>query len=187
MAISSSTTKRGFAYSQPQVEQKTYQQQPKPAYQQPYSNNRDTNRQPQQPAREQRDLRVRKITNDTPLPPRRVEPRREEPDRREAARDGVYSDNRKIEEQFHKPPHVVQKQTDRYTAPYQDERESKEESPLKGMSVPVFDDKPAMSLKDALAKAMHDHGGEKLEREERELKVRKEVDEDVLRKLIEDQ
>ena len=175
------------AYSQPQTEQRAYPQPQKPAYQQPYSNSRDTERQSQQPVREQRDLKVRKITNDTPLPPRRVEPRREEYVKKETTREGVYFDNRKIEEQFHKPPQAPQKQTDRYSAPYQDDRPPKDESPLKAMSVPTFDDKPAMSLKDALAKAMHDHGGEQQEREERELKVRKEVDEDVLRKLIEDQ
>lgn len=135
------------------------------------------------PTRDRRDLSVRKITNDTPLPPRRVEPRRDESFRKEATKESVYVDNRKIEEQFHKPPQTATPATDKY---HPEEKNITEESQLKNISVPIFDDKPAMSLKDALSKAMSVHSDERKETEERELKVRKEVDEDVLRKLIED-
>ena len=108
--------------------------------------------------------------------------------------------------------------------PYQDERaherSNRDTSPLKSISVPTFDDKPALSLKDALAKAMREHTTEtapltetfpkkdatpkveassqetstKRQREDGdesynkkiELKIRKEIDEEVLRKLLED-
>lgn len=140
--------------------------------------------------RDYRDLKVRKITNSTPLPPRRVEPRKEEVLPKQVTKQDVYFENRSLEEQFHKPPQASQKLV----------HEEKKEvvSPLQNISVPIFDDKPVLSLKDALAKAMNEHkdqvtkkvlqedGGNSVKQEEREIKIRKEVDEDVLRKLIEE-
>ena len=151
-----------------------------------------------------RDLRVRKITNDMPLPPRRAEGRKEEVPKKELTKDEVYAENRSIEEKFHKPPTPPQRL-------HQEERDTKEEVKLKNISVPNFDNKPALSLKDALIKAMHEHKSvpqEEAKKEkfidnsyrrvvevpgedknffyERDLKVRKEVDEDVLRNLLED-
>lgn len=169
--------------------------------------------------RRERTLPIRKITDHTPLPPRRVEQRREE-GKQEPTKNDVYFDNRKIEEQFHRPPQAVRK-------PYQDDRiqsgndrNQREASPLKSISVPTFDDnKPALSLKDALAKAMNEHKSETVRVQEGqdkneiknvietapyekptrrhgeeddvynkkiELKIRKEIDEEVLRKLLED-
>ena len=114
-------------------------------------------------------LPVRKITNDTPLPPRTYQPKKEEP-RKEK---DVYFENRKIEEAFHEPP-----RQDKQSRP-RDDRKPKETPPLQKMDVPTFDDKPPVSLKDALAKAMEVH---KVEEE----KKKKEIAEDVLRTLIED-
>ena len=158
----------------------------------------------------ERDLPVRKITNDTPLPPRRVEHKREEP-KKEITKDSVYLENRKLEEEFHKPPQT-RTETQSHKKVFEDGRSAVHESPLKQISTPVFDDKKAVSLKDALAKAMSEHTEEqaavilsekeeqakkrlqndsvseeqKKYKEERELKVRKEIDEDTLRKLLED-
>lgn len=146
-----------------------------------------------------RELTIRKITDKTPLPPRKIEPRgrdvaQEKPSSYEAART--------LEESFHRPPEVKQ------TPKPQGERRPFKEEPLKSISVPKFDDKPAVSLKDALAKALSEHTQAETvphiekpepkrdyrnehiettqEKEERELRVRKEVDEAVLRKLIEE-
>jgi hypothetical protein len=159
--------------------------------------------------RVERDLRVRKITDTTPLPPRRVEPRKVEEVKKEVTKQDIYIDNRKIEENFHKPPQATYPTAHKS---YQDDRPRRPESPLKNITVPTFDDKPAVSLKDALAKAMNEHKEEQIPivhqeaenkareslrrdtlteeqrryAEERELKVRKEIDEEVLRKLLED-
>ena len=169
--------------------QREYYDKPKPA---PHIRSEDRNRFVERNDRDERNLRVRKITDQTPLPPRRIEPRRDDSTKKEATRQDVYFENRSIEEEFHKPPQATNKK------PLYEERRPKQESPLESMSVPTFDDKPAISLKDALAKAMN----ERKEREYREEairekegntqqkdeeeKVRKEVAEDVLRKLLED-
>ena len=178
---------------------------------------------PTKTEREERDLHVRKITDQTPLPPRRIDPKREDEPKKEKIMHERYSETRKIEEAFHKPPQGSQ----RSKLPYQEERSRKQESPLKNISVPTFDDKPALSLKDALAKALSErvpeskkksdeqivsesiHEGVKSEEilresfspkkpiqtydddtkkynEAIELKVRKEIDEEILRKLLED-
>jgi hypothetical protein len=162
-------------------------------------------------AREGRDLRVRKITDTTPLPPRAIAPRREEEPKKEFTKQESYVENRKIEEQFHRPPQAQKKQYQPETPRY--------ESPLKNISTPTFDDKPALSLKDALAKAMNEHKSETTQLTDKrvaqaeesqtkrisegrminrrddedegynkkiELKIRKEIDEEILRKLIED-
>ena len=89
---------------------------------------------------------------------------------------------------------------------------------MQGVSTPIFDDKPALSLKDALTKAMNEHKEESSRLHERnisedyslniepqgqekptrktdeedeynkkiELKIRKEIDEEVLRKLLDE-
>lgn len=164
--------------------------------------------------KKQRTLQVRKITDQTPLPPRRIEPKKEEP-KKEPTKHDVYFDNRKIEEEFHKPPQTLKRQ---YQNDRSRERDDRDTSPLKGISTPTFDDKPALSLKDALAKAMNEHKAEASRATERklseddflkiepqaqersprnqeeddaynkkiELKIRKEIDEEVLRKLLED-
>ena len=164
---------------------------------------------------QERDLRVRKITDQTPLPPRKVVAKIEEP-QKEPTKQEIYSENRKIEEEFHKPPkspkieHHAERNIEKNTRP---------ESPLKNISVPTFDNKPASSLKDALAKAMNEHNKEitkidddsknvhvdtvpvyvppkkaiatydddtKKYNETIELKIRKEIDEEVLLKLLEE-
>jgi len=147
---------------------------------------KDVNHQTQ-PVREQRDLKIRKITNETPLPPRRIEPRRDDNRKRDSVRDDAYTKIRTIEEEFHKPPLVTHKQADTFGPLPNEKNRNSDEPLLKSISVPTFDDKPAMSLKDALAKAMNEHHYEENKREERELKVRKEVDEDVLKKLLEEE
>jgi Type IV secretion-system coupling protein DNA-binding domain len=131
-------------------------------------------------AREERRLPIRKITDQTPLPPRRFESRREEPQRKDERRD-IYAENRSIEEQFHKPPHVSSKPSF--------EEKKPQESPLKTITTHTFDDKPAVSLKDALAKALkekdNDAHGVQAEVAIQD-STQKEVSEDVLRKLLED-
>lgn len=144
----------------------------------------------------ERKLAVRKIANDTPLPPRYVDTKKEQGARpKETTKEDVYEENRKIEERFHKPP--LAQQEKRY-----EEKKLKNENNLKGISVPTFDDKPALSLKDALAKALNDHEGEKTKMDplteeksriveenkyiEEKEKSPKEIPEDVLRKLLED-
>lgn len=161
--------------------------------------------------REERKLPIRKITDSTPLPPRRVESKREE--RKEVTKQDVYVDTRKIEEVFHQPP---QAKRPAYQA---DRSRFRDQEPLQHISRPTFDDKPALSLKDALAKALSEHktesvkihesrssedfipivkpteqekpkpqysDDEKKYNEKIELKIRKEIDEEVLRKLLED-
>ncbi len=158
----------------------------------------------------ERTLPVRKITDQTPLPPRRIEPKREEV-KKEPTKQDVYFENRKIEEEFHKPPQSSHSRKPEHTSVAYD-RNQQESSPLKNISTPTFDDKPALSLKDALAKAMSEHKKEvevqpqvqkPVTQEPRlhkryddegdneynkriELKIRKEIDEEVLRKLLED-
>jgi hypothetical protein len=158
----------------------------------------------------ERTLPVRKITDQTPLPPRRFEPKREEV-KKEPTKQDVYFENRKIEEEFHKPPQAPHTKKQEYNVTNHD-RDQQHASPLKNISTPTFDDKPALSLKDALAKAMNEHKKESVtqvktpiadtqdvrphkrydgeddnEYNKRiELKIRKEIDEEVLRKLLED-
>ncbi len=175
----------------------------------------------------ERDLSVRKITNTTPLPPRRVEQKKEEQPL-ETPQQKVYKDNRKIEEAFHKPPQTAHKRP----LPQQDDRYKRkgDENRLQNITVPTFDDKKPVSLKDALTKAMSEHTLETAKKAEVpaqseidkgestdikknepiqvnfserktiktyeddtkkyneaiELKVRKEIDEEVLRKLLEE-
>lgn len=170
--------------------------------------------------RKERELTVRKITDTTPLPPRRFEPKKEE-ERKDSLKQIVYSDNRKIEEVFHQPPQPLHNARPKY----QPEKNKNSEPILRNISVPVFDEKPALSLKDALAKALSEHNkdnvvapsytqgndaidvstlhnkekkdeevrptrrqsdDEKKYNEKIELKVRKEIDEEILRKLLED-
>ena len=163
---------------------------------------------------------MRKITDTTPLPPRRFEPKKQE-ERKDSLKQIVYSDNRKIEEVFHQPPQPLHNARPKY----QPEKNKNSEPILRNISVPVFDEKPALSLKDALAKALSEHNkdnvvapsytqgndaidvstlhnkekkdegvrpmrrqsdDEKKYNEKIELKVRKEIDEEILRKLLED-
>jgi hypothetical protein len=162
----------------------------------------------------ERTLQVRKITDKTPLPPKRIEQRREEKTRVQT-KDDLYSANRSIEEEFHKPPKHHQEEKSPI-AHVETMTQTENQSPLKHISVPTFDDRQPLSLKDALQKAMNDFKSESGAKEIRdqasslhtnqtrrdgrfsddedegraksiELKVKKEVDEDVLRKLLEDE
>lgn len=131
----------------------------------------------------ERDLKVRKITDQTPLPPRRAEVKQVDQQVKDS-----YQENRKIEEAFHQPP----KRSQNTSFPERNRR--KENTELKTISVPEFDNKPAISLKDALTKAMQEHSQEsnKEEKQDSQKKqddvdpTRKEVSEDVLRKLLEE-
>ncbi len=127
-------------------------------------------------------VRVRKIRDDTPLPPRPL-PKREEREMAHGER------GRSVEEAFHRPPSAGEKGRQKSSS----YRENRPE-PAKIIDAPLFDNKPALSLKDALAKAMNEHSEEKV-RETKETvtqekaveeKKRKEVEEGVLRKLLEE-
>ena len=51
-----------------------------------------------------------------------------------------------------------------------------------------FDEKPAMSLKDALSKAMTEHNPlPKENKQEEDIRIKKEISEEILRKLVEDE
>ena len=116
---------------------------------------------------------MRKITDQTPLPPRTFQPKRE--GQRSEPQKDPYFESRKIEETFHQPP-----QTGTRQEPFRrQERSASQSAPLQKITAPNFDEKPAVSLKDALVKAMTEHT-------EQEEKKKKEIAEDVLRKLIED-
>ena len=132
--------------------------------------------QPQQQQSQQpyeKNLQVRKITDQTPLPPRTFQPKRE--GQRSEPQKDPYFESRKIEETFHQPP-----QTGTRQEPFRrQERSASQSAPLQKITAPNFDEKPAVSLKDALVKAMTEHT-------EQEEKKKKEIAEDVLRKLIED-
>jgi hypothetical protein len=188
------------SYTQPK---RTYDSPQRPPQKQVYDDRGNNNA---------RTLQVRKITDSTPLPPKRFEKRNNDPVQH---KDTSYMQAREVEEAFHKPPQHAKKQNtfeNQYTKPAK-------QQPLEKISVPLFDEKPANSLKDALAKAMKDRADEKLtpcadeiqsknavfledsveqvvprprfdEGEEYtkkiHLKVKKEIDEDILRNLIED-
>ncbi len=139
--------------------------------------------------KQERTLNIRKITDETPLPPKRFEPKKEEIKNEDAQEEDVYFKNRQIEEAFHKPPQT--KNQNQFP-----ERKQKQETPLKKMAVPTFDEKPAMSLKDALAKAMSEQSQQTNTVKEDILKkteavtdrdiMQKEVSEEILRKLLEE-
>ncbi len=127
-------------------------------------------------------VRVRKIRDDTPLPPRTM-PRRV--DQTIVSSDG----GRAVEEAFHRPPRSGERGRQRNP----DSRDRRVEQ-VKAIDTPLFDEKPALSLKDALAKAMSEHTEEK-SREVKEVPVqessveekrKREVEEEVLRKLLEE-
>ena len=155
-----------------------------------------------------RDLSVRKITDTTPLPPRYIAPRQARPSYEQSTKAKVYRDNRSIEEQFHKPPSPP-------SSRYESRSIKGDDTMLSHISTPTFDERPATSLKDALAKALSENGGgsspkeelyrkeqeekrqkrdeeekqlrgEEIKKDTKELTVRKEVDEDTLRKLLEE-
>jgi hypothetical protein len=163
-----------------------YQSQPKAQYRDSFQEksiqkNGNTFQKSEQGAREERRLPIRKITDQTPLPPRRFESRREEPQKNVEHQD-AYSASRNIEEQFHKAPQTAQK-------PFFEEQQPHHESSLKKIVTPTFDDKPAVSLKDALAKALSERDEippEKSKDVDTIQSTPKEVSEDVLRKLLED-
>lgn len=147
-------------------------------------------------SREERVLPIRKITDQTPLPPRKYEEKRV--DENKNVKKDSYSENRAIEEEFHRPPSSAKK------VPFYEERKPKQENVLEKISVPTFDDKPALSLKDALAKAMKEEEtrnksqvngviseevtevAESAAVQKHEEKTQKEISEEVLRKLLED-
>jgi hypothetical protein len=138
---------------------------------------------------DERKLSIRKITDQTPLPPKRFESKKEkEEEIKEVTKEDVYFENRAIEEGFHAPPQQANKQT--YKEKGENRRDSKE-GVLKSMTVPTFDSAPAVSLKDALAKAMREHEEGKIitsrdKTTDDEQPTHKEVPEETLRKLLED-
>lgn len=121
---------------------------------------------------EEKVIRVRKIRNDTPLPPK-TSHRKEVP-----SPVSSYDENREIEEAFHRPPKE---------SPRSHKKTENKEKVLKKIDAPLFDEKPALSLKDALQKAMLEHGKEQAVEKEKRGQVKKEVDEDILRKLLEEE
>jgi hypothetical protein len=173
----------------------------------------DTQKEPQKFEkfdRKERDLRVRKITDNTPLPPKRFEGRRDQEQAVKEVKDKTYSNTRNIEEEFHKPPAVK----DSFDTSHQQKNHKKNDTTqLERISVPPpYGEKPASSLKEALDKALNeykdalhetkeqnendqllhqkqeelDRQDEKKKEEARELKIRKEIDEDTLRALLDD-
>lgn len=124
------------------------------------------------PEAHREELKVREIKNDTPLP-------------HKPANRSHHEERRGGEERRHN-----------------DRRENKSSQknhaePASPSMTPQFDDKPAMSLKEALQKALNDKNGKKEEippasreniekRREEAKKQRDEVPEDILRKLIEE-
>lgn len=121
-------------------------------------------------APEEKVVRVRKIRDDTPLPPRIVQKKEEE------RVTSSYEKGRALEEAFHRPPKTDSQRSRRNGE--RGSRDPRRDSTPKIIDAPLFDEKPASSLKDALAKAMSEHKEEE--------KRRKEIDEEVLRKLIEE-
>lgn len=114
-------------------------------------------------------IKVRKIRDDTPLPPRVLH-------RKEKGEElNVYERGRAVEEAFHRPPRTEQQPR---RSDQKENRDPRRESAPKMIDAPLFEEKKAVSLKDALAKAMSEH--------QEEEKKRKEVEESVLRKLIEE-
>ena len=139
------------------------------------------------PKEEEKQVQVREIKKDTPLPPRREEPRREESRREDSRRDEPRRDQGKSQGER------------RNEGRRSEERRNEDRS--RSVAVPetpqTFDDKPAMSLKDALALAMKEKQTDtKVVQEEKimndpvykdistETKGTKEIPEDILRKLI---
>ncbi|MEN9880963.1 MAG: hypothetical protein RLZZ308_146 [Candidatus Parcubacteria bacterium] len=163
-----------------------------------FSNNREDKKHPNgnhQPSRQydhsaspqyEKVLKVRKITNQTPLPPRVHSERNKENNTRDA-----YVSSRAIEESFHKAPTKDERQKDTSLSTKKQNRESQ----LPAVDVPHFDNAPPMSLKDALKKAMEEHEHAKgvddkkipQEHHSPQLQKRGEVSEDVLRKLLTDE
>jgi hypothetical protein len=122
-------------------------------------------------------VRVREIRNDTPLP--------SQAPRREASR-APRADDRKTERRTDERRDGERRREDR-----RDDRPRAQESRPAREENPQFDERPAMSLKDALAKAMAEKESVPLaskehidERREESQKTKREVDEEVLRKLI---
>lgn len=140
---------------------------------------------------EEKIIKVRKIKDDTPLPPKIPQKR----DHEDVTSN--YEKGRTIEESFHRPP---KESNQNHAGKHQ---QQKKENHLKVMDTPLFDEKPAMSLKDALAKAMNEQtvsvkeGGESNnhrsnteieQREEPPVQAKKkEIDEHILRDLLDDE
>lgn len=140
-------------------------------------------------------VKVREIRNDTPLPKARVDNRTQGTDNRRVG-------ERRKTERRETPDGRQQTAENRETRPTVSVADSLTHSVQPRDSgentMPSFDEKPAMSLKDALAKAMREKeitdgadsipkaSGENIEmrREEVEEKKKREVDEAVLRKLL---
>jgi hypothetical protein len=128
-------------------------------------------------------LKVRKIRDDTPLPPK-VFPKKDTQDRAYDTYDRV----RSVEESFHTPP---TKKEERH---HKERQYNKDEKKVSKIDVPLFDSKPAISLKDALTKAMDDFKGEEVSKAKvndestnggnHASKQIKEVDKEVLYKLL---
>jgi hypothetical protein len=137
---------------------------------------------------EEKILKVRKITNTTPLPPRPIQTQ----GKVEHFKKDPYHLEREIEEEFHKPP----KREDRKIKNTFFEKKEKtvSEPVLQKVISPKNDHTPNTSLKDALKKAMDEHREEQLKSDAIEKKetikeevIKKEVSEETLRKVLSDE
>jgi hypothetical protein len=131
-------------------------------------------------------VEVRQIRNDTPLPQKRYEEkpyirkedvvvRRDNPT---YTAQGDRGDRQPLQRSSPAP------RRDDYRSPQQAQKPERPER----QTPSHFDEKPAMSLKDALSKAMTEHNPMPKEtKEEENMRIRKEVSEEILRKLVEDE
>lgn len=122
-------------------------------------------------------VKVREIKNTTPLPQQSI---------------SSYQASRARNEEQRSERRPDERRNERRREGYREERRDERPREKAVTQEASFDDKPAMSLKDALAKAMNERGQETSSttseetkrQEEKEIQKQREVDEAVLRKLI---
>ncbi len=146
-------------------------------------------------------VRVREIRNDTPLPVQKQEARSQKQQGEYNNQDPRRSERRETDRRVDERRNTERRQDDRRREDRRDNGQQLAGNKEQQTQVPQFDEKPAMSLKDALAKAMQEKqetegaaqipkaSAESIEtrRDEAEEKKRREVDEEVLRKLIQEE
>ena len=150
----------------------------------------------QEPTSESR-LKVREIRHDAPLP-RQSESRPYRQEERRTYQDDkrTHQDERRSREDDRRAP-SERRHGERRDERHGDNRQPTVQTPQSVIPTPApqFDDKPAMSLKDALAKAMQEKEQPRVESQEsREnsdsippTQQKREVSEEVLRKLIQEE
>lgn len=138
-------------------------------------------------------VEVRQIRNDTPLPQKRYEDRpyikkEEVLPQREASVYVAQKDRQPLQRSSPSSsaspsPSPIGRRDD-YRRPQHSDRPERPQ-----IQTPShFDEKPAMSLKDALSKAMTEHNPLPQEtKQEEDIRIKKEVSEEILRKLVEDE